>query len=174
MPRTVTKRMIRATLWCGALAAFTSACQPGAPARVEMPADSSAGEISFEWAGPSEAAILVPVHINGRGPYSFVLDTGATLTCVDQALATELSLPEERGQIGFGAGIGGAGRMRLVRTDSLRVGAARAEDLPVCALDLSSARQAGIEFDGLLGLNFLRPFRMGLDFERAVLSLQEP
>lgn len=160
--------------WIGWLGALLCACQPGAPARVEAPADSAAGAVAFEWAGPGEAAILVPVHINGRGPYSFVLDTGATLTCMDQALATELSLPEEGGRIGFGAGVGGAGRMQLVHADSLRVGEARAEELTLCALDLSSARQAGIELDGLLGLNFLRSFRMGLDFERGVLSLQEP
>lgn len=166
--------MGRVILRLGGLGMLLCACQQAAPARVEAPPDSAAGEIALEWAGPHEAALLIPVHINGRGPYSFVLDTGATLTCVDQALATELSLPDVRGQIGFGAGVGGAGRMRLVRVDSLRVGEARAEELPVCALDLTSARQTGLEFEGLLGLNFLRSFRLGIDFERAVLSLQEP
>lgn len=149
-------------------------CQPAEPARVEAPADSAAGEIAFEWAGANEAALVVPVHINGRGPYSFVLDTGATLTCVEQDVATELSLPESRGQIGFGAGIGGSGRMRLVSADSVRVGAATAEDLPLCALDLSSMQQMGMDFDGLLGLNFLRPFHMSIDFEREILTLREP
>lgn len=173
-PEHATEHMLRNSLWPVLLATLLGACQQSAPARVEAPADSVAGEIAFEWAGPSAAAILVPVHINGRGPYPFVLDTGATLTCVDDALAAELSLPEARGQIGFGAGVGGAGRMRLLDTDSLRVGAATAEELPVCALDLSAVRQAGIEFQGLLGLNFLRSFRMAVDFERAVLSLQEP
>lgn len=149
-------------------------CQPAGPARVEAPADSAAGEIAFEWAGTNEAALVVPVHINGRGPYSFVLDTGATLTCVEQDVATELSLPEPTGQIGFGAGIGGSGRMRLVSADSVRVGGATAEDLPLCALDLSSMEQMGMELDGLLGLNFLRPFHMSIDFEREILTLREP
>lgn len=156
------------------LAVIVAGCQSSAPARVEAPADSAAGEIAFDWAGPNDAALVVPVHINGRGPYSFVLDTGATLTCVDQDVASELSLPEATGQIGFGAGIGGSGRMTLVSADSVRVGAASAEDLPLCALDLSSMARMGIELDGLLGLNFLRPFHMTLDFERAVLTLREP
>lgn len=158
-------------LLCCVATAIVSGCEPAAPARVEAPADTAAGEIAFEWAGTNEAAIIVPVHIDGRGPYSFVLDTGATLTCVDQSIASELELPEATGRIGFGAGIGGSGRMTLVTTDSVRVGAAIAEDLPVCALDLSAIAQVGIELDGLLGLNFLRPFRMAVDFEREILTL---
>ena len=150
----------------GAVAALLCACQPAAPARVQAPADAEAGEIAFQWGGQGQAAMLVQVHVNGQGPYPFVLDTGATLTCLDRSLAAELSLPQLRGQIGFGAGIGGAGRMELLRTDSVRVGPAMAEQLPVCALDLSAARQSGIEFDGLLGLNFLRSFRMEVDFDR--------
>lgn len=156
------------------LLSLLAACQSGAPARVEAPADSTAGEIAIEWAGPGEAALTVPVHVNGQGPYSFILDTGATYTCVSNELATELSLPTASGQIGVGAGIGGAGRMRLVRIDSLRVGPARAEELSACALDLSTAQSIGIEFDGLLGLNFLRSFRTVLDFERGVVVLQQP
>lgn len=164
-------RMRKPYVWLGCLTAILGGCEPAAPARVEAPADTAAGEISFEWAGANDAAILVPVHINGRGPYSFVLDTGATLTCVDQGIASELSLPEATGRIGFGAGIGGSGRMTLVTADSVRIGAAMAEDLPVCALDLSSMGNVGIELDGLLGLNFLRPFRMAIDFDREMLTL---
>ena len=37
--------------------------------------------------------ILVPVHINGSGPYEFLLDTGATRTMIDQKLADQLHLP---------------------------------------------------------------------------------
>lgn len=153
--------------------ALLSACQVSAPSRAEAPADSAAGEIAMDWAGPNRAALVVPVHVNGRGPYDFVLDTGATLTCVSEELAAELSLPEATGQIGFGAGVGGSGRMRLVRVDSLRVGAARAADLQACALDLGSAQSIGIEFAGLLGLNFLRSFRVVLDFERDMIVIHQ-
>lgn len=154
--------------------AVAAGCAPTGPARTEAPVDAEAGEIAFEWAGTQRAGILLPVYINGTGPHSFLLDTGATLTCVDEALAAELELPEPPGQIGIGAGIGGAGRMRLVRMDSLRVGETRAESLPACAVDLGAARSIGVEFDGLLGLNFLRAFHMTLDFERNVLILTEP
>lgn len=146
----------------------------GAPARVEAPADSAAGEVAFELAGPNDAALLVPVYLNGQGPFDFVLDTGATLTCVDRSVARQLELPEQRGVLGVGAGVGGAGRIRLVSVDSLRIGASRAFDVTVCELDLAQVEQIGLQVDGLLGLNFLKAFRLTLDFEREVLILTEP
>ena len=148
--------------------------QTGAPARVEAPADSAAGEVAFELSGPGGAALMVPVYVNGQGPFRFVLDTGATLTCVDQQIAARLELPQARGVTGVGAGVGSSGRMQIVRVDSVRLGAARAEELMACALDLQHTGSVGLEIDGLLGLNFLRAFRVTIDFEREILLLQEP
>jgi len=122
-------------------------------------------------AGPQDVAILVPVMLNGAGPYDFVLDTGATLTCLHDELADSLGLREPAGMLGYGAGVGSGGNIRLVEIDSLAVGGARAFDLTGSVLDLAQARAIGIEADGLLGLNFLRAFHVELDFERDVLTL---
>ncbi|MBA4156001.1 MAG: clan AA aspartic protease [Gemmatimonadetes bacterium] len=156
------------------VAASLGGCEVGAPARVEAPADTVAGEIGFRMAGPNDAALLVPVHINGEGPFDFVLDTGATLTCVEQETAARLELPEQRGARGVGVGIGRAGRVNLVRVDSLRVGEARVAGMTACVLDLQQFAVLGTPIDGLLGLNFLQSFRMTLDFRRNVLLLTEP
>lgn len=156
------------------LVLLLASCQYGAPARVDAPADSASGSIPFELAGPGDAALMVPVYLNGGGPHQFVLDTGATLTCVNQALADSLELPRRRGQIGFGAGVGGAGNVGLVGVDSLRIGEVKAFDLTACTLDLASLEQAGLEVDGLLGLNFLKSFRVTLDFATHTLHLEQP
>jgi predicted aspartyl protease len=147
---------------------------PGTPASASAPADSTAGELAFRLAGPGGAALVVPVHVNGRGPYELILDTGATYTCVDTTLARELSLPVRRGVVGGVVGIGGAGGVQLHAVDSLRVGAASARDLTVCALDLRTLRAVGPQVRGLLGLNFLKSFHVTLDFERDVLRLTRP
>jgi predicted aspartyl protease len=149
-----------------------SACDvSGAPGTVAAPADTAAGEVPLRFVGANEAALIVPVHINGQGPFDLVLDTGATYTCLTTALAERLDLPDQRGAVGFGAGVHSAGRVRIVRIDSVRVGAAVAEDMAGCVLDLATLEMIGTSVDGLLGLNFLRAFHVRLDFERNVLTL---
>lgn len=145
-----------------------------APLRGTAPADAAAGEVRFELAGPGGAAIIVPVRINGEGPFNFVLDTGATLTCVDQELAKRLNLPARPGQIGMGAGINSRGQLQLVGISSLEVGTAKGQDLAAGALDLGNLRSIGLDVDGLIGLNFLKSYLVTLDFERKVLRLQTP
>lgn len=138
--------------------------------RAAMPADSAAGEIAFT----GNAAMIVPVYVNGEGPLQFALDTGATLTCVDGRVAERLQLAEQEGMRGVTAGASGAGRMRVVRIDSLRVGGAAMRELTACVVELAHARQLGVDIEGLLGLNFLRAYRVGIDFDRRILSLQDP
>lgn len=149
-------------------------CADMTPDRVEVAADSAAGEVAFELAGPGGAALVVPVHINGRGPYQFVLDTGATVTCVDDELAASLTLPEVRGVVGSAAGVGGAGGLRLVSVDSLSMGGVRAHELEACVIDLQHLSGVGLDLDGLIGLNFLMEFRVTLDFERNIVTLEKP
>ena len=155
-----------------ALAISSSACADvGGSSDATPPADSAAGELGFRLAGPGGAAIVVPVHINGRGPIDLILDTGATITCVDTSLARELALPEQRLAIGTAVGVGGAGRVRLHRVDSLRVAGAVARRINVCAMDLSAMRVVAPNVRGLLGLNVLKPFTVTIDFRRSVLRL---
>lgn len=158
---------------CAALLLLAACNNVSTPARVEAPADSAAGEVPFELSGPGGAALTVPVHVNGKGPYRFILDTGATLTCLDRELVRRLAL-EEKPIPGIGAGVGSSGRMRVFGTDSVRVGAARAHDLMVCEVDLAHAGRVGVDVDGLVGLNFLKAYRVTLDFERSVVHLRDP
>jgi predicted aspartyl protease len=45
-------------------------------------------------------AVVVPVMVNGSGPYEFILDTGSTISAVDRELAKELALHvDERGTV---------------------------------------------------------------------------
>jgi predicted aspartyl protease len=49
--------------------------------------------VTFRLAGSKQALISVPVFVDGRGPYSFVMDTGATSTVVSNEMADALALP---------------------------------------------------------------------------------
>jgi predicted aspartyl protease len=58
--------------------------------------------VTFRLAGSKQAVILLPVFVDRRGPYSFVLDTGATSTNVSNELADALALPRGEKQDGRG------------------------------------------------------------------------
>ena len=158
----------------GLLLAFlaVSGCEGVLPARVTVQADTAAGEVPLRVAGRGGAVLLVGVHINGAGPYNLVLDTGATLTCIDERLVRELGLPRKTGAIGLGAGVGGSGRVALVQVDSIRVGSSAVTGLTACVLDLRHLRELGAGgVHGLLGLNFLSAFHVTLDFEQRLMTL---
>jgi predicted aspartyl protease len=149
-------------------------CRLEMPEKAAQPRATSPGEVAFRLAGPGGAALLVPVTINGQGPFNFVLDTGATFTCIDRQLVDQLGLPRRPGQVGVGVGIGSSGRVEIVTVDSLQVGSATGDQMMACAIDLTELQNLGVEIDGLLGLNFLKAFQVTLDFEREVLRLDEP
>ncbi|HEY8310114.1 MAG TPA: retropepsin-like aspartic protease [Gemmatimonadaceae bacterium] len=138
-----------------------------------IPPDSAASEISFRLS-PRASAILISAYVNGKGPVDLILDTGSTLTCLDDSLTRELKLPRRIGAVGVGAGIGMSEAVQLLRVDSLRVGSAAASNITVCALDLGSLKRASPTARGLLGLNFLKSFRVNIDFQRRVLQLSAP
>jgi predicted aspartyl protease len=164
-------RMHQAVIAFAGIVLLAGACERAAPARVDVPADSAAGESPIRLAGANGAALIVAVHVNGQGPFDFVLDTGATLTCIDRDLSARLNL-EDAGRTARGSSVSGSGQVQIVRIDSLRVGRVSAHDLIGCALQLDQLqRMPGLQAHGLLGLNFLKSFRVTLDFQRNVLRL---
>jgi predicted aspartyl protease len=142
--------------------------------RSTAPAAVRPGEVRIEMAGPNGAAVLVPVTINGQGPFKFVLDTGATMTTIEPSLAGSLGLREAVGARGYGAGIGGAGAIKLVQAESVQMGTASAKDIMLGVVDLQALKLIGPEVKGLIGLNFLKPYRMTIDFQRQTLQLETP
>lgn len=129
--------------------------------------------VTFRLAGRKQALILLPVFVDGQGPYSFVLDTGATSTVVSNELADALALPRGEKQDGRGA----AGKMTLVKSQlpSLTAGHEKLESLPVSVTDLSFlGRAMGAQVDGALGHSFLRHFALTLDYATNALRLRRP
>jgi predicted aspartyl protease len=129
--------------------------------------------VTFRLAGGRQPLILLPVFVDGRGPYSFVLDTGAGPTLVSNELAEALALPRGEEQDGRGA----AGKMTLVKSElpSLTVGQETLENVPVSVTDLSFiGRAIGAQVDGGLGHSFLRHFAVTLDYATNALTLTLP
>src|SRR2546429_8904977 len=156
-----------------ALLASWTACVIQAPKDIGVPAETAPGEVNFELAPPNDAAIIVPVKINGHGPFKFVLDTGATFTCIDQKLVDQLKLPEWRGQLGIGVLQPSEGAVKLVSLDTFEVGNVKATDMKACAIEFSRLQTGGLDARGLVGLNFLKSFQVKIDFKKKVLHLDK-
>ena len=85
------------------------------PARIEVPPNGITLAMSDMGGRP-----VIEVKINGKGPYRFVLDTGATITIVSDELAKELSLVAPAGmQV---APVGGGPPPAIVMIREVRVG----------------------------------------------------
>lgn len=104
------------------------------------------------------------VTINGAGPFTFVIDTGAGVTSISDTVARRLALPPMEPLIVHG--ITAATRTESVRADRLLLSGLVFRNLrcPVLPADQLGA-------DGLLGLDVLGRFRLGFDVERRAASL---
>lgn len=106
----------------------------------------------------------VPVTVNGRGPFPFVVDTGSNRTVVSDALAAQLALPRS-GMLRVRAATNAASTSS-VRVASLAVGQRRLNDFqaPVFTRDNLGAL-------GMLGIDAVADQRLVMDFRKKEMTL---
>jgi hypothetical protein len=111
--------------------------------------------------------IIVPVRINGSGPYDFMLDTGCGKTMVDQKLAEELHLSRVGEKTV--AGILASARMALVHTNSISTAGAAVDGLDTLSSDHLTTTG---DVRGVLGEDFLQNFDVLIDYSHEVVRLE--
>src|SRR5437870_2974107 len=130
-------------------------------------------KIKFRLAGGAQPLILVPVHVNDRGPFDFILDTGAGTSLLASDVAKQLELKTISSKEGQSAG--GKVSVSLAKVDSLAAGEAKLGDVDVGIVDLSHiGKTIGVTIDGDLGYNFLKHFRITIDYGARELRFDEP
>jgi predicted aspartyl protease len=106
--------------------------------------------------------VVVPVMVNGQGPFRFIVDTGANHSTISPRLARELGLkPSEEASILLD-GITGTAQVSFVTIDRLQAG-----DLEIGSTDLPvvwAPVMAGA--DGILGAAGLTEKSLLIDFQR--------
>ena len=133
----------------------------------------SSSKVRFRLAGGAQALILLPAKVNDRGPFEFILDTGAGTSLLSTELAKQLELKVIGSKEGQSAG--GKVAVSLARVDSLVVGETKLDDVDVGIVDLSHiGRTVGAKIDGDLGYNFLKHFRVTIDYRDSELRLDDP
>jgi len=124
------------------------------PAVPAIERSSSLTTITFTPGSP----VIVSARINGLGPITLVLDTGADRTLVSPGALSRLGIPVVASGRAEVRGVTGAGPADVVWITSLEVGGAKAGPLAIVAYD-GNLRQA----DGLLGRDFLDQFTVTID-----------
>jgi clan AA aspartic protease (TIGR02281 family) len=127
---------------------------------------SEAGKIVIRFA-PGSKQIPVTAVLNSDVEQNFVVDTGASMVTIPRSTAQKLGLMSSRRtmrrQVNTAAGTVQADAVVL---PSIELDGWQLDNVEALVIDLPS--QPGV---GLLGLNYLRRFRMDLNSERGVLTL---
>ncbi len=116
-------------------------------------------------------AVIVPVTVNGRGPYSFLLDTGSSRTSIDAALAGELHLAAAPG--GSVITVTGSQPVEVAQVRSLAAGTITFAVTEVLVRDLRGLRDLDRSLHGVLGQDALRQTDYLLDYRHRVLRFDE-
>jgi aspartyl protease/uncharacterized protein DUF4124 len=140
-----------------------------------VPADRGPLEVTAPAEGVTKvpftpgSPILVSAKINGLGPVTLILDTGADRTMVTPAALAQIGIAVPDGATADLKGVTGSSRAPVVWVTSIAVGEAVAGPLWILAHD-ADLRQA----DGLLGRDFLALFSVTIDADSNMVTLRHP
>lgn len=124
-------------------------------------------QIKFD---PSTNNLVIEVHLEGKFAQNayFVLDTGASFTIIPWRLAQELGLKidsKKTAKIITASSIETTPQTTVPKISAL---GKEAKNVPCLVHDLPPQTTV----DGLLGLSFLKNFKLTVDFKKGILSLE--
>jgi predicted aspartyl protease len=110
--------------------------------------------------------MTVEVQVNGRGPYRFLVDSGADTSVVGLRIARELQLPV--GTKAILHGTTASAEVDRVLVDQLSLGQSTIRDLEVPAL-----KEEDLGGEGMIGIDALVQQRLMMDFEKRVIKAED-
>jgi predicted aspartyl protease len=114
--------------------------------------------------------IVVPVSVNGEGPFDFMLDTGTTTSIVGEELARRLELQRvDRSLVTSAAGTTPVPRAQLRR---LQMGPKTLLGMKVLCLDIETLQKLDKNIQGVLGQDFLSRFNFLLSYEKKQIEFE--
>ncbi len=130
--------------------------------------------IPFEIGDERRPLVVLPVEVNGEGPFRFALDTAASTTVLSLEVKKLVGVAGERAlaMAGGGGKVGGLSGS----VESIRVGARSSgpHEVVVGPFLAPLSEAIGERLDGILGYNFLRRFRIRIDYPGRRLRLCRP
>jgi predicted aspartyl protease len=120
----------------------------------------------------SDGHILVPAMVNGQGPFRFALDTGASISVLFDTTVDQMDLDLSEGKQVVIQGMVGSGVFPVATIAELTVGSESWINARVALLPGDD--RTSDEFDGILGVDFLRRYALGVSVEDQVVRLYPP
>lgn len=112
--------------------------------------------------------ILLPVFVNGRGPFRFMLDTGAQISAVSNLLAREMRLSTDD------SGYVVRGVIDTVPTPAVLLNELRCDTVSIGATRTALLGEKQLaDLDGILGADLLRNATVDLDFVNRRFALND-
>ena len=156
----ITRRLAAAWLAAGA------AWAPSAlSARAQTPAATPVTPSSTVKAQEATLRMTVPVLIDGKGPFQFIVDTASNRTTISAELADALALPSA-GQVVVDSATG-RGPAASVKVDRMQVGPRDVSDLR-----LPVFLRENIGADGLLGIDALGEQNIVMDLRAKRMTIE--
>jgi hypothetical protein len=141
-----------------ALAVFA----PSVPVRAEPPKDE-AKPILVPYRLTAAKHVLIRARINGKGPFNFILDTGAPAVFITKKVAEKLGVKRDRG------GWGEFDRFEIEGGLVVPNANGRVEDLFQLE-GMNGLGLAGAEVHGVIGYNVIARYRIEFDFTKDKLA----
>jgi predicted aspartyl protease/Tfp pilus assembly protein PilF len=139
----------------------------GRQGQLYVPGGDYRSSLSFE---ATDNRPILQIRINGnKEPLRFVLDTGSGMSVISDETAKRLGIkPVARG--GLARAVGGGGKFEIVYgfVDSIEIGSARVQNVPVYIRKFFDNH---IPVDGYLGLSVVSKFLASVDYGTRRMSL---
>ncbi len=113
--------------------------------------------------------LLLPVKINGFGPYTFILDAGASCCCITPELAKELKI--KKCKKSPASGPGGSFTAHDGVASTISIGRAVRRNVDVSIFDFDMLRKFDESINGIIGHNFLSRYTIVINYEKNELLL---
>jgi hypothetical protein len=119
--------------------------------------------------------MIIPLFINGEGPYNFVLDTGVGLFLItDPQLVDTLKITNLRSIRITGFGEGKDLSAYVTQSLYVRVGTAVAKSIPAAILKkdiFELSAYAGMPIHGLIGYEFFSSFKVKISYSQSLITI---
>lgn len=128
--------------------------------------------VHFKSAGKRQRLVLIPVNVNGAGPFYFFLDTGAPTTVVSARFAKSHGIEPLSAASGLGAT--GAVAAHLTTLQRIDVGGAHRESVPSAIIEnFEEIHRSVPDVVGALGLDFLKNYVVTIDYATKTVTLED-